>query len=280
MTLVGKLGSREPLPNYMPRTINLLPLLRLQSDLDRDLNIGLFRGSASVSMGKPLKATLENKDHDITVTQDRRNPMLQKVSYAPDNEMLKDFRSLKTLKHLYNEVMDLTAAVVPEVIMHKTFPIIPKPDLKNLCPALETSDALGYYETSTGSFYRMLKRRFSLTGTKNPSTIIKELMLANRIWHPSYGQKIKSTQKLQTIHGLEADGEHKGWMEILAMPKPNPVEGSIRFPPLMSELCDVFTKDRWWRDLGIPRRFLTLADGVTVDGVVYLLKKNRVSIPT
>jgi len=265
-------GDLLPLDPILPRVIDLLPLLSLKSELDGDLEVGHFNGEASVS--KTLSSTKEvNKDHDIFVDVVIGQPTKRRVRYRPQ-----DYTSPKTLSMIYSEAEDLTGSAVPEVVERSSLPIIPITRELGKYDELQGLDKIGYYQVGHGVFFNRTRRLFGLRGCVDPTQLITNDLRAKNLWKNSYSKRLRSILKLQSVLGLDPEGRHKGWQELFSAFKQS--EEGMRFPPFASAICNAYSKDRWWTDVGIPRRFLTLADGVTLEGYVYLLRDRSVRIPS
>lgn len=270
--MMSKPENLLPLDPSFPRVIDLLPLLSLKCELDGDLEVGHFSGEASVS--KTLSSTKEvNKDHDIFVDVVIGQPTKRRVQYRPP-----DYTSPKTLSTIYSEAEDMTGSAVPEVVEKSSLPIIPITKELEAYDELQGLDKIGYYQVGQGVFFNSRQRLFGLRGCVNPTRLITDDLRMRQLWQNSYARRLRSILKLQAVIGLDPEGRHKGWEELYPAFR-RPEEG-MRFPPFASAICNAYSKDRWWTDVGIPRRFLTLADGVTLEGYVYLLRNRSVRIPS
>ena len=252
------------LPKNFARTFDFLPLLSYKQTLEAKQPVAYLSGEASLNLATPIREDFQNKDHDITIKRIVGSSQKHQVKYAPQ-----DYRNTKNLSEIYDETMEMTGATVPEVVIKGIFPIIEN-------KIIDGVDKLGLFQESIANRVRSTKKRFGLRGIAHPYKIIKSLATQRAIWTKEASKTIRSHLRLTNLMGINDNGKHVGWQELFDTPDYMLKEdSSIRFPTTLSKVCGEYIKDKWWMDYGIPRRFLTLADGVTIEGTLYLLTREQ-----
>lgn len=255
------------LPINFARTFDFLPLLSYKQTLEAEQTVGFLSGEASLNLTIPLREDIQNKDHDITINRIVGSSQKHRVKYNPS-----DYTNTKKLSTIYDETMELTGAAVPEVVIKGIFPIIEN-------HTIDGADNLGFFQRGISNRVRSTQRRFGLRGIANPYRIIKSLATQRAIWTKEASKTIRSHLRLTNLVGINDNGKHVGWQELFDTPEYMLEDDSgISFPTALSQACREYIKDKWWMDYGIPRRFLTLTDGVTIDGILYLLAREQRTI--
>ena len=256
------------LPETYLRTFDFIPLHSVKRTVDPDLEVSLFKGEYSMQISRPDVQRQTNKDHDLTISRKAGARNKYEVKYvAPD------YHSLKDVDDLYQETRDLTGVESVETVIQEMNSVIPN-------TVFDGMEKVGLYQHYRANRTKSYKKRFGLANIANPFNISRDLMVAHGLYNLDAARRIKSHLRLENIFGVDDKGRQVGHEELLTTPEfmlsTDQTRG--RFPPVYSKACMEYTDKRFWCDVGVPRRFMTLADGITIEGAVYLLTKNGVTI--
>lgn len=253
----------QPYPPFLPRNLDLMPLLSFQQDADSDLKLNKFFGSASVPLSIRKSDTIRTKDHDITLTTNAQNRNKTDVHYDGGS-----ISNVITQRVLWNEIQDGLGALIPETNIgyRMTVENIPK----SLEEKLSEFEYICQYQVGVGNFTYSLRRRFGISNLSNPFRLIQADLRLRGLWQSRF-RYLRSILKTDTI--LCGNDETKGWTEIFKVPKKK--DKKYKFPPLSLQLNKDLIDSKWWADLGIPHRLLGRADSMNVEAVVYILSKRK-----
>lgn len=253
----------EPFPLTFPRNIDLLPLLTYQRELDSNLLVNKFKGTASIALGATTRDVIQSREHDIRFVQNSGNRQKTDVEYDGGA-----FTNTISQEDLWNETMDYLGLVIPEITINHRLTIEPIPRSVESHEDLSGLNNICQFQLGIGNFTPSLKRRFGLANISNPYRLIKEDLMIRDLWRRPVSKYLRSVLRTDKILGI--DGIQRGWIELFQIPRSN---SDFAFPPLSSQLSRALNERKWWTDTGIPRRFLGRADGSIVEGTIYVLTK-------
>jgi hypothetical protein len=230
----------ESYPPEWVRTLDFLPLLGLQSVVDKNLEIFYCTASASVKRGKAPRRAIKTEYGAIKVDPINRTSVLYEkgtpdwrdgYTAVPQKELLEDI-----LENI--PTTELSGTKIPDVVLGIRNTVEKIPAGLDAFERLQGSEYLFRCEIAHGNMYNRVREALNIPSLANPYEIIKsKLLYYNIIKSPTPIQlKLRSTLKTHWICTNTA-----GWGDI----------GETNILPLELAL----KRDKWWTDIGIPTPF-------------------------
>jgi len=254
----------KPYALNLPRNLDLVPVLSLQSVLEPIAQVGYLEAMVSV---KPKDIGISPVHREIptslggVIKQDDVDRRVTKIEYGKlDPSKFARFSQREVLDDVIKSIP--VKEEVPEVVLRQRLIIddVPK-EIENSTP-LSGSEEIYHLQIARANHIHKIQKAFGLRQLQNPFSLIKQDLCNNNIVKANdpVFKRMKSVLKTESVvpNRLVKNSHTNERLYFYML-------------PLHRALC----RDRWWQDIGKPHPLTGRIDSKVVEAQVYLLDRRN-----
>jgi hypothetical protein len=254
----------KPYALNLPRNLDLVPVLSLQSTLDPKAEVGYLEAMVSVKPSdvgiSPLHKQMSTSLGGI-IKQDDIDRRVTKIEYG-------QLEPLNFVRFSQREILDdviksiPVKEEVPEVVLRQRLIIddVPK-EVENYQP-FSGSQEIYHLQIARANHIHKIQKAFGLKQLQNPFSLIKQELCGNNI----VGRKDPVFKRMKSVLKTES---------VMPDRLINDRRRNERLYFYMLPLHRGLSQKRWWQDIGKPHPLTGRIDHRIVEAQVYLLDRRN-----